>query len=77
MNCWVPSAHRVWLSPAAEQPARTLKQIQELVARMNAGQVKTLFIHGVNPLFELPAAFGFAEALEKVDTGDFLCLLPG
>ena len=59
---------RVWLSPAAEQPARTLKQIQELVNRMNAGQVKTLFIHGVNPLFDLPASLGFAEALKKVGT---------
>jgi anaerobic selenocysteine-containing dehydrogenase len=59
---------QVWLSPSAEQPARTLKDVQDLIARMNAGQVKTLFIHGVNPLFDLPAAFGFAEALKKVGT---------
>ena len=59
---------QVWLSPAAEQPARTLHDVQDLVARMGAGLVKTLFIHGVNPLFDLPAAFGFAEALKKVGT---------
>ena len=58
---------QVWLSPA-EQPARTLQDVQSLIDRMNAGQVKTLFVHGVNPLFDLPAAFGFAEALKKVGT---------
>ncbi len=56
-----------WLSPV-EQPAYSMKAVQELIARMNAGQVQTLFIHGVNPLFDLPAAFGFAEALQKVGT---------
>ena len=58
---------QVWLSPA-EQPARTLQDVQSLIDRMNAGQVKTLFVHGVNPLFDLPAVFGFAEALKKVGT---------
>ncbi|MCS7010934.1 MAG: hypothetical protein NZL98_06170, partial [Anaerolineales bacterium] len=33
---------------------------------MNAGKVKVLFVHGVNPLFEFPAALGFASALAKV-----------
>lgn len=58
---------QVWLSPM-EQPARTFRDVSVLVERMNAGQVKTLFIHGVNPLFDLPAGLGFAAALEKVAT---------
>lgn len=41
--------------------------IRGLIERMNAGQVKALFIHGVNPLFELPPALGFQAALAKVE----------
>lgn len=44
----------------------TLKDVAVLVEKMNAGKVKVLFVHGVNPLFEFPAALGFAEALTKV-----------
>lgn len=52
---------------AAEQTgASSLADLQGLVERMNAGQVKVLLIHGVNPLFELPAALGFGAALAKV-----------
>lgn len=43
-----------------------LADIQNLIQRMNAGSVKVLFIHGVNPAFELPASLGFAQALSKV-----------
>jgi len=35
---------------------------------MNAGEVETLFIHGTNPVFELPASAGFQTALKKVKT---------
>jgi molybdopterin-containing oxidoreductase family iron-sulfur binding subunit len=34
---------------------------------MNAGNVDTLLIHDLNPVFSLPAGAGFAEALSKVD----------
>lgn len=44
----------------------TLAALQDLVQRMNAGKVKVLFIHGVNPVFELPSALGFGQALSKV-----------
>ncbi|RPJ52180.1 MAG: nitrate reductase, partial [Chloroflexi bacterium] len=44
----------------------SLEQVQGLVQRMKSGQIKTLFIHGTNPLFELPAALGFAGALKNV-----------
>jgi anaerobic selenocysteine-containing dehydrogenase len=47
-------------------PASTFPDVQALVDRMAAGQVQMLFIHGANPLFELPTAAGFAEALTQV-----------
>lgn len=40
--------------------------VQALMAAMNSGSVKTLVIQGVNPLYLLPKASGFAEALKKV-----------
>ncbi len=43
-----------------------LTDIQDLIQRMNSGSVKVLFIHGVNPVYELPAALGFVQALSKV-----------
>lgn len=50
----------------APQLASAFNQMIDLVNRMNAGQVQALFIHGVNPLFELPPSLGFAEALANV-----------
>lgn len=46
----------------------TMADMQQLIDKMNAGQVDTLFIHGTNPVFELPLASGFKEALKKVKT---------
>ncbi len=40
----------------------------DLIESMKKGQVKTLIIHRVNPIFSLPESFGFAEALKKVET---------
>ncbi len=45
----------------------SLYEIYQLIKDMREGKIKALFIHGVNPAFELPAALGFAQALEKVD----------
>ncbi len=44
----------------------TLSDIQDLIQRMNSGGVKVLFIHGVNPVYELPPSLGFAQALSQV-----------
>jgi len=52
--------------PELPQLPNTLAEVNDLVQRMQAGEVKTLFIHGINPVFELPAALGFAPALAKV-----------
>ena len=56
------------LSPNEEayhRPANAQEMV-DLITRMNNGEVKALFIHGVNPVFELPKAMGFAEALANV-----------
>jgi molybdopterin-containing oxidoreductase family iron-sulfur binding subunit len=45
----------------------SLKDVLALIDRMNAGKVDCLLIHGSNPVFSLPAAAGFADALSKVD----------
>lgn len=55
----------VFLTPV-EASATDFAAVKELVRRMADSKVKVLFIHGVNPLFEFPAALGFAEALSKV-----------
>lgn len=43
-------------------------QIKNLIAKMNAGDVKTLIIYRSNPFYSLSADLGFAEALKKVPT---------
>lgn len=68
-NFGVPGG--VFLSPPspaedAYHRSATLQEMAEFVERMQAGEVQSLFIHGVNPLFELPSALGFEEALENV-----------
>lgn len=63
----------VFLSPLApnqdmyDRPASP-QEMADLVRRMNNGDVTKLLIHGVNPVFELPKSFGFAEALANVET---------
>ena len=47
-------------------PLSTFADVQQLIARMRAGDVQVLFVHGTNPVFELPAAAGFADALAEV-----------
>jgi len=46
----------------------TTGYIANLIAKMNAGDVKTLIIYRSNPFYSLSADLGFAEALKKVDT---------
>src|SRR5690606_30216715 len=41
-------------------------EMQEFVEKMASGAFKVLFVHGVNPVFELPASLGFKEALGNV-----------
>ena len=55
----------------------TMKEIAALVEKMTAGEIKALFVHGVNPVFELPPALGFSEALEQRATGHLLFIHTG
>lgn len=62
----------VYLSPLApnqteyHRPAST-REMQEFVEKMASGAFKVLFVHGVNPVFELPAALDFKGALGSVE----------
>ena len=64
-NLGIPGG--VFLSHS-EIPASNFNEVNELIKEMNAGQIATLFIHGVNPVFEFPKSIGFVEALKKVPT---------
>jgi anaerobic selenocysteine-containing dehydrogenase len=61
----------VFLSPVApladqyHRPA-SAKELGDFIERINSGAVKTLFVHGVNPAFEVPKSLGFEEALAQV-----------
>lgn len=61
----------VFLSPLSpnedgyHHPA-SAQEMGDFIAKLKSGSVKTLFIHGVNPLFELPKSLGFAETLGNV-----------
>ena len=50
---------------AYRQPA-TVKKMADLVKKMDAGEIKVLFVHGVDPVFELPEELGFTSAMENV-----------
>ncbi len=43
-----------------------ITEVASLVNRMNDGKIKVLFVHGINPIFELPTALGFEAALTRV-----------
>ena len=63
----------VFLSPLSpnqdeyHRPA-SAQEMSDFIGRMNSGEIKTLFVHGVNPVFELPKALGFSAALANVET---------
>ena len=61
----------VYISPlspnedAYHRPA-SAQEMTDFIAKLKSGSVKVLFVHGVNPIFETPASFGFADALGSV-----------
>ena len=57
------------LSPNQDEYHRpaNAKEMTDFVAKVKSGGVKVLFVHGVNPVFELPSHFGFADALGSVE----------
>ncbi len=46
--------------------AATYAEMTDLVARMNNAQVPLLFVRGVNPVYSMPKAAAFGEAMAKV-----------
>jgi anaerobic selenocysteine-containing dehydrogenase len=54
------------LSGEPVPPSSSLEDITALVEKMKAGKIKTLFIHNTNPVYNLPPALGFQEALANV-----------
>ncbi len=54
------------VKPDFPQQPNSLVEVDGLIRRMRQGEINTLFIHGINPLFELPARLGFGDALAKV-----------
>lgn len=58
----------LFYTPLSTSPLSSFAEVQSLVERLKNGEIKTLFVHGFNPVFELPRALDFAAALEKVPT---------
>jgi anaerobic selenocysteine-containing dehydrogenase len=58
------------MAPGVDEYHRcaSMEEMAALVEKMNTGAIKTLFVHGVNPVFELPKSIGFEEALKNVET---------
>jgi anaerobic selenocysteine-containing dehydrogenase len=57
------------LAPNQEkyQRSASVQEMQAFAKKLAGGAIKVLFVHGVNPLFELPASLNFKEALSGVD----------
>ena len=49
------------------QRSASVKEMQEFTQKMADGKFKVLFVHGVNPIFELPASLDFKNALKGVE----------
>jgi anaerobic selenocysteine-containing dehydrogenase len=52
---------------AAYQRSASVKEMQEFTQKLADGKFKVLFVHGVNPVFELPATLEFKKALDGVE----------
>jgi anaerobic selenocysteine-containing dehydrogenase len=52
---------------AYHRPA-SAQEMKDFIGKMNSGAIKVLFVHGVNPVFELPKSLGFEDALKNVGT---------
>jgi anaerobic selenocysteine-containing dehydrogenase len=71
LNALAGESSGVFFNPSVpvktgDDRAATAAEMGTLIKMMNDGLIKTLFIHGVNPIFELPQSLGFAEALKNV-----------
>jgi anaerobic selenocysteine-containing dehydrogenase len=53
------------LQDAYHRPA-SMREMAEFIDQLKGGAVKVLFVHGANPIFELPRIMGIEEALKAV-----------
>jgi anaerobic selenocysteine-containing dehydrogenase len=53
-------------SGIAPKKIGSLGDVQQLIERMEAGQVQVLLVHGANPVYDLPDQAGFVKALANV-----------
>ncbi len=58
------------LAPLQDQYHRpaSLEEMAAFAEKMKSGDIKVLFVHGVNPAFELPKSLGFESAMKSVPT---------
>jgi molybdopterin-containing oxidoreductase family iron-sulfur binding subunit len=63
-----------YTDPVEASPVNELESLKELVADIHGGHVDTLFIFGVNPVYDAPADLRFSEHLLKVKTRIHLSL---
>ena len=63
-----------YTDPVEANPVNALASLKELVADMQGGQVDTLLMLGVNPVYNSPADLRFGENLLKVRTRIHLSL---
>jgi MoCo/4Fe-4S cofactor protein with predicted Tat translocation signal len=55
-----------YTDPVEASPVNELESLKELVADIQGGHVDTLFIFGVNPVYDAPADLKFSDQLLKV-----------
>jgi anaerobic selenocysteine-containing dehydrogenase len=53
------------LADAYNRPA-SMQEMSDFVGKLKSGVIKVLFVHGVNPAYELPKSLGFVDALSNV-----------
>jgi molybdopterin-containing oxidoreductase family iron-sulfur binding subunit len=63
-----------YTDPVEANPVNAVESLKELVADMQGGQVDTLLMLGVNPVYNAPADLNFKENLLKVRTRIHLSL---
>ncbi len=56
----------IYSDPVEAKPQLQTAALKELVGEMNAGKVDLLILLDGNPVYDAPADFGFAEAMDKV-----------
>ncbi|MGB8770956.1 MAG: TAT-variant-translocated molybdopterin oxidoreductase [Candidatus Korobacteraceae bacterium] len=56
----------IYTDPVEAKPQEQTAALKELVGEMNAGKVDLLIVMGTNPVYDAPADFDFASAMNKV-----------